>query len=166
MNTLPKAITAKFFPTEEAYLALKAHWSTLVNSDRKKELTPSHHLLYLALMGKDWRKGFTPITNKTKLANGAYEGWGLNAALYRVWYGDVRLLDVFDGLVSKEALALVKGLVPASASGVFRHYATYPENLDRYARANMLLEAYNVPEEWVTAMHADRALKVAMDAAV
>ena len=46
-----------------------------MNSDRKRDLAAEHHLLYLALLGKDWRAGFTPITNQRKLDNGAFHGW-------------------------------------------------------------------------------------------
>ena len=61
MNTLPRALTARLFPTAESYLALRRQWRTLINSDRKHELTAPHHLLYLAACGKDWRKSFTLV---------------------------------------------------------------------------------------------------------
>ncbi len=63
MNTLSRAMTARFFPTVNDYDALRRHWSALVNSPRKHELKAEHHLLYLVLCGKDWRAAFTPITN-------------------------------------------------------------------------------------------------------
>jgi len=61
MNTLSWAITARFFPNPESYNALRKHWSDLINSERRYELTAAHYLLYISLMGKDWRKAFTPL---------------------------------------------------------------------------------------------------------
>jgi hypothetical protein len=81
MNTLSRTLTAQFFNTQKDYNALKAHWSKLVNSPRKKELRPEHHLLYSALLGRDWRKGFSPITNKVKLANGMRKDQAVTSAL-------------------------------------------------------------------------------------
>ena len=81
MNTLPRAIAAQILNDSETYAALRAHWSGLIQSDRKHALTVAHHLLYLAFLGKDWRKAFTPPTNRRKLENGAFEGWVLFRAL-------------------------------------------------------------------------------------
>jgi len=81
MNTLSRAITARFFPNPDSYNALRKHWSSLINSERKHELTAAHHLLYIAMIGKDWRKAFTPPTNQRKLDNGAFLGWGMLRAL-------------------------------------------------------------------------------------
>jgi hypothetical protein len=120
MNTLPKSITATFFKTAEDYTTLKAHWSKLVNSPRKKELGPEHHLLYSALLGRDWRKGFTPITNKNKLANGMRPLMGVEKALGGIdWplklstpkYFDL-LVAPFDGLVTREMVVEVDKLLP------------------------------------------------------
>jgi hypothetical protein len=72
MNTLSRAITARFFPQPDSYNALRKKWSDLINSERRHELTSAHHLLYLALIGKDWRKAFTTISNQRKLDNGAF----------------------------------------------------------------------------------------------
>ena len=48
------------------------------------DLHPAHYLLYLALLGKDWRRAFTPITNTTRLANGGLHDWGFFRALNRL----------------------------------------------------------------------------------
>ncbi len=42
MNTLPRAITAQIFDSTESYAALRRHWSALINSDRKRELSVAH----------------------------------------------------------------------------------------------------------------------------
>jgi hypothetical protein len=113
MNTLSRTITSHILENEDAYAAVRSHWSGLVNSSRKHELSPAHHLLYLALCGKDWRKGFTPIANHRKLANGAFYNWGLWWALralhsreHEAW-----LLAPFGGLVTPDMLEKVRKLV-------------------------------------------------------
>jgi len=114
VNTLSRALTARFFPDIEPYVALQRYWSALVNSDRKHELTAAHHLLYLALRGKDWRRAFTPITNRRKLENGAFAAWGLFRALATLHYSrdEDALLAPFGGLVTPEMLRQVRALLP------------------------------------------------------
>ena len=122
MNTLPRAITAQLFASTESYAALRRHWSMLMRSDRRHELSAAHHLLYLALIGKDWRKSFTPISNRRKLDNGAFAGWELFRALmalrspsYEAW-----LLVPFAGLVTPGMLQAVRGLVAGRNSYFYR----------------------------------------------
>ena len=114
MNTLPRAITAQWFPTPAAYYSFRAHWRNLLTSDRKHELAAEHHLLYLALTGKDWRRGFTPIANGRKLANGAFYGWSLFRALAAIRgpYAEEALLAPFDGLVTPTILQQLRRLMP------------------------------------------------------
>src|SRR5205823_4489115 len=111
MNTLPRAVTARFFTDPDGYYALRRCWSALMNSESKRELTAAQHMLYLALCGKDWRRAFTPISNPRKLANGAYHGWALLCAL-RVVNSPLlegELLAPFGDLVTPETLRLVRG---------------------------------------------------------
>jgi hypothetical protein len=109
MNTLPRAITAQVFPDSDAYYALRRQWSTLVNSDRRHDLTAAHHLLYLALCGKDWRAAFTLPTNTRKIENGGYYNWGLFPALRELKYDrDEGLLAPFAGCVTPAMLAQVR----------------------------------------------------------
>jgi hypothetical protein len=120
MNTLSRAITARFFPNPDSYNALRKHWSDLINSERKHELTATHHLLYLALMGKDWRKAFTPPSNPRKLDNGAFLGWKLFPALFVLHskFKEEELLALFDGLVAAQMLNELRNLLPfANAYG-------------------------------------------------
>lgn len=114
MHTLPRAVTAQFFADPQSYAALRAHWRSLMTSDRRHILTAEQHLLYLALIGKDWRTGFTPITNPRKLANGAFIGWPLFRALSRLhspWH-EQSLLAPFDGHVTSTMLAQLRPYIP------------------------------------------------------
>jgi hypothetical protein len=139
MNTLSRALTARFFANPESYEALRRHWSALVNSPRKHELTASHHVLYLALCGKDWRRAFTPITNSRKLANGAFYGWSLFRALRRLQSPlyDEELLAPFEGVVTPEMLQAVRGLVQCLSP-----YSFLPE---AFGPGSFPVDAYNVP---------------------
>ena len=122
MNTLSRAHTAQLFPHSETYLALRIHWSRLVNSEHKHNLSAAHLLLYLALLGKDWRKAFTPVTNTRKLANGAFYNWKLFhalATLHLPAYQD-DLLAPFNGLVTPEMLGQIRRLIPARVAHVFK----------------------------------------------
>ncbi len=115
MNTLPRAVTAQNFPTPDSYNALRHHWSGLINSQRKHTLSAAHHLLYLALLGKDWRKAYTCVSNPRKLANGAFAGWALFRALaaLRSKTQEAELLAPFDGLVTPTMLQTLRSLLPA-----------------------------------------------------
>jgi len=112
MNTLARTITANFFDKPDGYPDLCKRWSDLVNSESKHQLRAAHHLLYLCLRGKDWRRGFAPVTNPRKLSNGGYYAWGLFRALRELHYGDVvSLVAPFQGLVTPAAMELVRGLL-------------------------------------------------------
>ncbi len=107
-----------------------------MNSERKHELTASHHLLYLALLGKDWRKAFTPVTNSKKLANGAFPGWALFRAfmqLYSPFYEE-QLLTPFQGIMTPEMLRAVRSYLPAPRPWDFTPEAFVPGSfpLDAY----------------------------------
>lgn len=139
MNTLPRAITARFFTFAE-YLQLRQHWSRLMNSERKHGLSAAHHLLYLALIGKDWRKGFAPVTNPRRLANGAFHCWMLFRALSRLhmrsW--EEQLLAPFDGIVTPQMLAMVRELIPYQSSYAYR--------IEQFEAGKFPFDAYTVPE--------------------
>ncbi len=111
-----------------------------MGSPRKHDLTAAHHLLYLALMGKDWRKGFTPPTNRVKLANGALWGWTLFRALNRLHARvyEQELLAPFGEIVTPHMLERIRTLLP-----MLNPYAYRPE---QYAAGNLPFEAYHVPE--------------------
>jgi hypothetical protein len=118
MNTLPRAITAQFSPDSNSYNALRKHWSDLIHSERRQELKAMHHLLYLALIGRDWRKGFTPPTNQRKLENGAFEGWVMFRALQAIhlkFKQDELLLPFGESITPVMLDALRKHLPTANA---------------------------------------------------
>lgn len=108
MNTLSKSITSNFFQSAEDYGKLKVKWSELMNSEAKHTLGPEFHLLYLVLMGKDWRKAFWFPTNQNKLNNG-YKPMIYTAIerLYNHW----KILPVFDGIITKDALEEVVRII-------------------------------------------------------
>ena len=140
MNTLPKMITAQLLGEPTAYQALRSHWSQMMNSDRRHELTAAHHLLYSVLLGKDWRRGFTFVTNDKKLANGAYPSWGLFRALrlFHSQYHHDQLLAPFDNLITLATLRKLRALVPTVNP---YHYGP-----DRFAAIRFPFDAYSVPE--------------------
>lgn len=136
MNTLSRAITARFFPNKDSYNALRKHWSSLINSKRKHELTATHHLLYLALMGKDWRKAFTPPTNQRKLDNGAFWSWGMFRASQTIQlkFKEEELLAQFEGLLTPHALIELRSFLPIVGAYDYRP-------LD-FANGNFPFDAY------------------------
>jgi hypothetical protein len=140
MNTLPRIVTAQFFPGAETYAALRTHWRALMNSDSKRDLAAEHHLLYLALLGKDWRKGFTPITNERKLANGAFLGWALFRALWSLHnsFKDQWLLAPFEGIVTSDMLQQVRRVIPRPNA--------YQYRAADFTSATFPFDAYNLPE--------------------
>jgi hypothetical protein len=143
MNTLSRALTARIFSSETDYQALCGHWRGLVNSPRRFELNSAHHLLYQALLGRDWRKGFTLPTNPLKLANGAFDSWGLFRAwmlLHREAYA-VELLEPFGDLVTLPMLRQIQMLLPWKLVWGHGYGAYTPDHFP--------FEAYSVPADWL-----------------
>jgi hypothetical protein len=140
MNTLSRTITSHFFIDSQSYAALRQQWSALINSDRKQELTATHHLLDLAACGKDWRKTFTLASNRRKLENGAYVGWALWRALSQIrWSRDAtELLAPFAGTITPEMFQQIRTLLPNPNA-----YAYRPE---QFADRQWPFDAYQVPE--------------------
>jgi hypothetical protein len=139
MNTLSRAITAQVLTDSDTYQSIQLHWSGLMRSSRKHELKAAHHLLYLALMGKDWRKGFTSIINQRKLDNGAFYGWSLFRAVAALHMpsSEAELLAPFDGLVTPLMIQHLRELVPIPQS---YHYRS-----DQFALGSFPFEAYSLP---------------------
>lgn len=122
MNTLTRAETTALLGETTAN-DLRAHWRTLMASPRRHSLSAAHHLLYTTLLGRDWRRSFTPPTNLTKLANGAFSDWGLFHALHTLHHRrrEEALLTPFDGLITRQTLDLLRCLVPYR--GAWQHTA-------------------------------------------
>jgi len=70
--------TNTIFTSKEHYLAFRAAWKKAANS---KTLSAKHFVLLNFLTGKHFYRGFTPITNKNKLANGGYLNYSLYEAI-------------------------------------------------------------------------------------
>jgi hypothetical protein len=141
MNTLPRAVIAPFFPFPDSYNALQQHWSSLINSERKHTLSSAHHLLYLALCGKDWRKAYTCVSNPRKLANGAFTGWNLFKA-FRMLQSkacETELLAPFDGLVTPTMLQMLRSFLPCIGN-------PYAFHAEQFANGVFPFDAYIYPE--------------------
>jgi hypothetical protein len=124
VNTLNRQMTAVLFDNcpvgaTTGYDALRARWSTLVNTPAQApSCTAAHHLLYLILLGRDWRTAFTPICNTRKVANGGFYNWGLYHALGILHSPrqEAALLAPFAGIVTPIMLAKARILLPAAAT--------------------------------------------------
>jgi hypothetical protein len=140
MNTLPRAIGAQILTHNDTYPLLRKHWSGLMNSERKHELSAAHHLLYLALLGKDWRQSFTPPTNRRKLDNGTFQGWMLFRALRLLHskFSEAQLLAPFEGIVTPQMLANVRRIIP--------HPNPYSHAIEQFEAGTFPFEAYAIAE--------------------
>lgn len=132
MKTLGKSITSQFFnDPETGFHQAKALWKSALDS--KTDLTAADHLAYAILRGKDYRKGFGPITNKNKLANGAT--WAFRAALIRV--GRPLKSGVFKDIVTPDAYEIIKGLMGKMPGA----YSDNPFDLPEYVSRESALVA-------------------------
>ncbi|MCL4265028.1 MAG: hypothetical protein KJ069_17560 [Anaerolineae bacterium] len=122
MNTLPRAVVAQILTDPQTYTSLRQHWRGLMNSERRHELTAVHHMLYLALTGKDWRKGFSLATNQRKLANGAYEGWEMFRALARLHspFHEAFVLAPFEGVIIGDILQNLRLVLPKAGAHQYK----------------------------------------------
>ncbi|MBI5931318.1 MAG: hypothetical protein HY862_18570 [Chloroflexi bacterium] len=144
MNTLSKATTVQIFPDDFTYHDIRKRWSELMRSAEKHNLWAAHHLLYLALMGKDWRKSFRFFTNQHKLDNGAFHVWGLFRATSALHMAsrEEELLAPFNGLVTPVMLQQIRQLIPAPNA-----YKLLPE---QFMDGQFPFDAYSVPAEpWI-----------------
>lgn len=115
MNTLSKDRTGLIFgeAADTQFAALERHWKNLTNGPERIALRAEHHLLYAALRGKDWRRGFAPITNRRKLDNGGFYGWGAVIALSRIHYSAAaELLAPFEGVIDPGVLQRLRAVLP------------------------------------------------------
>ena len=154
MNTLSRAITARLFPNPTSYNAFRKQWSALINSERRHDLTSAHHLLYLALIGKDWRKAFTPLTSQRKLDNGGFYGWGMFRALEKIQlkYREEELLAPFDGLITSHILSELRALLPKLSAYTYQPsdfiHATFPfDAYSEIANTNTTVQSKGISYE-------------------
>ncbi len=137
MNTLTHAQTAAL-PGTGTSNEIRTQWRALLTSPRRHTLTAAHHLVYQALIGRDWRRGFTPPTNARKLANGGFNNWGLFHALHALHHQrrEVELLAPFDGLVTSETLRELRRLIP--------YRFTWEQAPERFAGGRFPFDAYEL----------------------
>ncbi len=109
----------------------------------RSPLGPEHHLLYLALLGHDWRRAFSPITNRTKLGNGGYFNWRFRPAIHALHsrQAEERLLAPFAGLVSVAQLDALRALLPNP-----KHSYRY-EDILVFHSGRWPFDAYNEPSQ-------------------
>ena len=115
MQKLNQQITETFYQNAEGYMALKSHWSRLMqDKTRRKSLTAAHHLLYMILRGKNWHRAFTPMTNPVKLENGGFYNWGARKAIQALHSSGETgcLLEPFAVFLQPDALCAIRELVP------------------------------------------------------
>jgi len=122
LNTLSKSVTATLWLKDGApsFDAIRAAWRAAVHDPvTRPGLTAVHHLLYAALLGKDWRGGFGDVTNSRKIENGALWNTGYVRSLasirFAAYEGDAAaaaLLAPFQGVVTVEMLRSVAETLP------------------------------------------------------
>src|SRR5579862_3720731 len=110
MNTLNKTLTHSLFLADSSsYDKLTENWAKYINDpELRTTLKAEHFLAYAIFRGKDWRKGFTPITNSVKLANGLQADGSLRAAVYHLKSAAEH--PVFAGCLKAAAGATAKSL--------------------------------------------------------
>lgn len=137
MNTLSKEITGKILGSPEKYEALTRAWKQACKDGVKLEV--EHYILYAALRGKDWRKAITPLRDKKRLENGAFENCGLVRGLVKVHFTkDVyHLLAPFAGSITAETVKSLLTYIPTSIDAR-QHYNSLREGKYNF-------DAYNVP---------------------
>lgn len=108
------------FTDKEHYLNFLKAWKETCNSEAKNTLKPEHFLLYAAFRGQDWRKGFSPCTNKNKLANGYAPYYSAFTALQSIhtatkttsmWRAGM-LMEPFKETITKEMLIAIGNMIP------------------------------------------------------
>jgi hypothetical protein len=128
MNTLPKAVTTLFFNTSEDYQNVRAAYRAHTAKRRAQKTLDRHeeyyndfndkvaagqNLLYLILMGKDWRKAYTAPTNANKVANHAKSNWGFHQA-YRALtnsHYQAAILEPFKDFVKPGTIGIVEKII-------------------------------------------------------
>ena len=108
-NTLNKTITSQFYiDPDNGFNEITKFWKEQIAQGYKPS---SYELLsYAILRGKDYRKGFSKVTNQRKLDNGMYEYLGFRKAI-----GDFynrKFAPIFDKFINKDANQILKKILP------------------------------------------------------
>lgn len=109
MNTLGKQTTKRFYKTETGFEAIQQAWRQLLETGYQ----PSTYdlLSYAILRGKDYRKGFTPITNEIKLANGQVVLGSLRNSLAKIRRCGAS--PIFNEFIIEETHSILKTILPS-----------------------------------------------------
>jgi len=121
MNTLPFPVLTRlwFRDLKDLIIVCDAWRGAIARRETRSELTSAHYLLYAVLMGRDWRKGFTPITSVRKIENGGTwnAGWcHAFAALHVATKSPeaaTTFLTPFAGAVTSEMLRTAVAVLPS-----------------------------------------------------
>lgn len=120
--------------TKEQYITFRTAFKALA---RAKQITSSDIMLYNVIRGLPVSRGFTPITNQVKLANGAIASEALYHAKYQVKWQLVRRLDELN---TKYDTFL--GILPPIST------ETKPSELDKLeARCKTAYMIYNIVDK-------------------
>jgi|GEM_PF-6190377 len=123
---------AKLSVLPQRYSALQGNirkrWSDILQSDLRSDLDASDHLLYLALMGLDWRQAFSPIRRPNKLRNGRrpYDSAVRALAIVRASFRDQEWIALFNDLVTSEMLDTLRERLPKVTREMHNHLPDSP----------------------------------------
>lgn len=147
MITLSKELTSVFFNTPADYAALKVAYREYAkvrraekaldrkaeyHNDRLDRISAAQNLVYLVLMGKDWRRAYRVPTNANKVANNAAVYWGLhkaNGAIYT--HNKAAIMAPFKEFVTPGAFEAVDYVLNVKP-GSFNPDGTYAEGYEPY----------------------------------
>lgn len=114
MKTLGKKITKDFFITENSWKDIQKDWARELQAKNSMLENPGVHLLYNALRGKDYRKGFTATSNRKKIVNGQYRDLGLMRAIRSARLESTKeaMMFMFGDNISREGLENLISMLP------------------------------------------------------
>jgi hypothetical protein len=110
MMTAIENTPKELFKTKEQYLLFINTWKQNYKENKDK-ITSTHFLIYSIFRNKDWRKCFTPCTNKNKINGGHKPYYSAFNSFFHLKYSD---LSVFNGMITKEMISVVMNYLPNS----------------------------------------------------
>lgn len=121
MNTLNFTITSQFYiDPDNGFNDITKFWKEQIANGHNP--TSSELLSYAILRGKDYRKGFTKVTNSRKLENGMYEYLGFRHAAGHLRKG---FAEIFQPFINSDANNLLKKILPGEVLEGY-YYAEFP----------------------------------------
>jgi hypothetical protein len=107
-----------FYPPVTGYsatsTAFRDRWCEILRSEMRHEFDAADHLMYLAMMGIDWRAAFSPISRLAKLKNGCrpYQAAAQALAIVHITYRDAEWIERFNGSLTQEMLTAMRARLP------------------------------------------------------